>query len=141
MSSHPSVLLASDSSGKKRKASDDIPELDFSWLDDELESIGQEAMEKTVEEERLMAACCMDQEPLLAAAIADARNRNKPIVEPLAESTDEELMQWTENPPTLESDDDNSVGSVESFVDLASNDVDMKLDDDVFDWMINLPPL
>ena len=50
-------------------------------------------------------------------------------------------MQWTENPPTLESDDDNSVGSVESFVDLASNDVDMKLDDDVFDWMINLSPL
>ena len=40
MSSHPSVLLASDSSGKKRKASDDIPVLN----DDELESIWEEAL-------------------------------------------------------------------------------------------------
>ena len=52
MWSHLSILLASDSSGKKRKASDEIPVIN----DIELESIWKEAMEKTIEEELAMAA-------------------------------------------------------------------------------------
>ena len=49
----------------------------------------------------------------------------------LPESTDEELQHWTENPPdgSILQELLSSVGSVESLVDLASNDVDMELDD------------
>ena len=47
----------------------------------------------------------------------------------LPESTDEELKQWIENPPdgSILQELLSSVGSVESLVDLPSNDVDMEL--------------
>ena len=91
-----SVLLASGSSDKKRKASDEIPVLD----DDEIDSISEEATQMTamqlieLDDDELESSNVKSESIQLSSA--QLRYISLP------ESTDEELMQWTQNPPTLE---------------------------------------